>query len=59
MKLKQIPADFRVEEIATIVPGDGPFALYRLEKINWTTPDASTLSADGGIYRSIEFRTVA
>jgi tRNA pseudouridine13 synthase len=40
MKLKQIPADFRVEEIATIVRGEGPFALYRLEKVNWTTPDA-------------------
>ena len=40
MKLKQLPADFRVEEITAVVPGEGPFALYRMEKINWTTPDA-------------------
>lgn len=40
MKLKQQPNDFRVEEIATATPSDGPYAFYRLEKINWTTPDA-------------------
>ncbi len=41
MKLKQQPDDFRVEEITDVVPVDtGPFALYRLEKSGWTTPDA-------------------
>jgi len=41
MKLKQIPEDFRVEELTNVVPGrEGEFALYRLEKVNWTTPDA-------------------
>lgn len=41
MKLKQRPDDFQVEELTTLVPGDrGPFALYRLEKRGWTTPDA-------------------
>src|SRR5262249_62098545 len=41
MKLKQQPEDFQVEEISRVVPGDqGPFALYRLEKRGWSTPDA-------------------
>jgi tRNA pseudouridine13 synthase len=41
MKLKQLPADFRVEELTDLQPGDcGPFALYRLYKVGWTTPDA-------------------
>src|SRR5437763_3044426 len=41
MKLKQSPDDFQVEELTNVVPGDrGAFALYRLEKRNWTTPDA-------------------
>lgn len=41
MKLKQTPADFRVEEITDLVPGPvGDFAFYRLDKTNWTTPDA-------------------
>ncbi|MBY0461036.1 MAG: tRNA pseudouridine(13) synthase TruD [Gemmataceae bacterium] len=44
MKLKQQPEDFRVEEL-TAAPvggpdGGGEFALYRLDKIGWTTPDA-------------------
>jgi len=43
MKLKQIPNDFRVEELTSVVPSEGAYALYRLEKINWTTPDALTL----------------
>ena len=42
MKLKQHPADFRVEELTPVVPGDtGEFALYRLDKTGWTTPDAA------------------
>jgi tRNA pseudouridine13 synthase len=41
MKLKQSPDDFFVEELTTAMPGEaGPFALYRLEKRGWTTPDA-------------------
>ena len=41
MKLKQQPDDFRVEETTEVRPGQhGPFALYRLEKRGWSTPDA-------------------
>jgi tRNA pseudouridine13 synthase len=41
VKLKQLPEDFRVEEITSASSGQsGPFALYRLHKKNWTTPDA-------------------
>lgn len=40
MKLKQQPDDFQVEEITAISPSQGPFALYRLEKRGWSTPDA-------------------
>jgi tRNA pseudouridine13 synthase len=41
MKVKQQPADFRVEELPAVTPGDaGGFAFYRLDKVGWTTPDA-------------------
>src|SRR5260370_41436790 len=41
MKLKQQPEDFQVEERTDVQPSQqGDFALYRLEKSNWTTPDA-------------------
>jgi tRNA pseudouridine13 synthase len=41
MKLKQQPADFRVEELTDATGGDtGEYALYRLDKSGWTTPDA-------------------
>src|SRR5438270_211844 len=41
MKLKQSPDDFVVEERTDVAPGaDGAFALYRLDKVGWTTPDA-------------------
>jgi tRNA pseudouridine13 synthase len=41
MKLKQLPDDFYVEETTDVVPAEtGPFALYRLEKRGWSTPDA-------------------
>jgi len=41
MKLRQRPEDFRVEELTAATPGDtGEFALYRLDKTGWTTPDA-------------------
>src|SRR5262245_11021287 len=41
MKLKQDPDDFQVEERTDVVPGEeGEFALYRLDKRGWTTPDA-------------------
>src|SRR5438128_1662495 len=41
MKLKQRPDDFQVTELTDVTAGsEGPFALYRLEKEGWTTPDA-------------------
>jgi tRNA pseudouridine13 synthase len=40
MKIKQRPDDFQVEELTALVPSDGPYALYRLEKRGWSTPDA-------------------
>jgi tRNA pseudouridine13 synthase len=41
MKLKQRPEDFRVEELTDVRAGtEGAYALYRLEKCGWTTPDA-------------------
>ena len=41
MKLKQTPGDFLVEELTDVRPGNaGSFALYRLDKTGWTTPDA-------------------
>lgn len=41
MKLKQQPEDFRVEEVSDVSAGEsGDFALYRLDKTGWTTPDA-------------------
>jgi tRNA pseudouridine13 synthase len=41
MILKQTPDDFQVEELTDVQPAPhGDHCLYRLEKINWTTPDA-------------------
>jgi tRNA pseudouridine13 synthase len=41
MHIKQKAADFKVEELTSAVAGaTGDFALYRLEKQGWTTPDA-------------------
>jgi tRNA pseudouridine13 synthase len=41
MKVKQQPEDFQVEEVTDVTPaGHGPYALYRLEKRGWSTPDA-------------------
>jgi tRNA pseudouridine13 synthase len=41
MKVKQLPSDFRVEELTEVRPGPtGDFAYYRLDKVGWTTPDA-------------------
>lgn len=41
MKLKQRPDDFFVEEATDVAPAEkGAFALYRLEKRGWSTPDA-------------------
>jgi tRNA pseudouridine13 synthase len=41
MKVKQTPGDFFVEELTDAVGGPrGDFALYRLDKIGWTTHDA-------------------
>jgi tRNA pseudouridine13 synthase len=39
--IKQQPEDFLVEELTDVVPGEqGVFALYRMEKRGWSTPDA-------------------
>ena len=41
MIVKQQPEDFRVIECTDVGPlPAGPFALYRLDKTGWTTPDA-------------------
>jgi tRNA pseudouridine13 synthase len=41
MKVKQQPEDFQVEELTDVTPeAEGPFALYRLRKRGWTTPEA-------------------
>src|SRR5580658_865878 len=41
MKVKQLPYDFRVEELTSATAWDeGEFAFYRLVKTGWTTPDA-------------------
>ncbi|MCI0638770.1 MAG: tRNA pseudouridine(13) synthase TruD [Gemmataceae bacterium] len=40
MILKQNPEDFFVEELTFVQPAQGPYALYRLEKRGWATPDA-------------------
>jgi tRNA pseudouridine13 synthase len=41
MKLKQQPDDFQVEELTDVTPAaGGRYALYRLEKRAWSTPDA-------------------
>jgi tRNA pseudouridine13 synthase len=41
MKAKQSPDDFRVEELSAVNPSPhGRWALYRLDKIGWTTLDA-------------------
>jgi tRNA pseudouridine13 synthase len=40
MKIKGQPDDFQVEEITAVIPSEGPYALYRLEKRGWSTPDA-------------------
>jgi tRNA pseudouridine13 synthase len=40
MKVKQQPEDFQVEELTDVAPDRGDFALYRLAKRGWTTPDA-------------------
>lgn len=41
MMIKRLPQDFQVEELTDLRPRQqGAHALYRLEKIGWTTPDA-------------------
>ena len=56
MKLKQQPDDFFVEELTDVQPGEaGEFALYRLDKRGWTTPDAvlSNLRSVGVVGNSL------
>ena len=40
MKLRRLPEDFEVEELAEVALGGGPFALYRLTKRSLGTPEA-------------------
>jgi tRNA pseudouridine13 synthase len=40
MKLKTMPEDFRVEELADVRIGTGPFGFYRLDKCGIGTPEA-------------------
>jgi tRNA pseudouridine13 synthase len=40
MIIKRLTDDFLVEELADLRLGLGSFALYRMEKKGWTTPDA-------------------
>lgn len=40
MKLRRLPEDFHVEELADVTVGGGPFALYRLTKKSMGTPEA-------------------
>jgi tRNA pseudouridine13 synthase len=40
MKLKCVPEDFEVEELAKISLADGPFAVYRMTKRGLGTPEA-------------------
>ncbi|MFO0919794.1 MAG: tRNA pseudouridine(13) synthase TruD [Planctomycetaceae bacterium] len=40
MKLKCVPEDFEVEELAKITLADGPFAVYRMTKRGLGTPEA-------------------
>ncbi len=44
MKVKQLPEDFRVEEVSRLEPGEkGDFSLYRLSKSGIGTPEAVRL----------------
>jgi tRNA pseudouridine13 synthase len=40
VKLRRLPEDFLVEELAEVAPGAGDFALYRLRKRSLGTPEA-------------------
>jgi tRNA pseudouridine13 synthase len=40
VKIKQLPDDFRVDELTVVTPSAGPYALYLLEKTGFTTHDA-------------------
>lgn len=40
MKLRRLPEDFQVDEVTTVRPDGGPFALYRLTKKSIGTPEA-------------------
>ena len=40
MKLKCLPTDFQVEELTSVVPRNGPFALYELRKQSLGTLEA-------------------
>jgi len=40
VKLRRLPEDFQVDEVTTVRPDGGPFALYRLTKKSVGTPEA-------------------
>ena len=40
MKLRRLPEDFQVEELTSLRPDRGPYALYRLTKTSIGTPEA-------------------
>ena len=45
LKVKQVPEDFRVEEVSRLEPGEeGDFSLYRLSKSGIGTPGTSSCS---------------
>src|ERR1051325_7896541 len=45
MHIKEQPDDFRVEELTNVrSSSSGDFALYRLKKRGWTTPDALAIA---------------
>ncbi|MEZ6043310.1 MAG: tRNA pseudouridine(13) synthase TruD [Planctomycetaceae bacterium] len=49
MKLRRLPEDFQVEEVATIAETSGRFALYELQKRSIGTPEA--IAAIGSIWK--------
>ncbi|MBN1385943.1 tRNA pseudouridine(13) synthase TruD [Candidatus Woesearchaeota archaeon] len=44
-RIKQIPEDFKVFEIADHIPSEGPFLIYKMKKTGWNTLDAVSLIA--------------
>ncbi len=52
MKLRRLPEDFQVQELTSVVPHGGAFALYRLTKTSIGTPEAVKAIVDRwGVHR--------